>query len=424
MAAGADDRGPGAGTSNRPGDSIAIEHQTVDRLANLVVTVVPLALLGFAIFLAWGNALHWPDLVVLATSYVLTGVGITVGFHRLFTHRSLKTNRLLRALFAVLGSAAVEGPVIEWVSSHRKHHIPHLRPPRRRPIDTMSDVRAVCAHPRAGKRTCSTPMRRVFVGAFVLLLVLPAQGRALVRTPNPCEVARLHLRCPALVMSAPFELHLDRTTFPGRVLLRASSSIDNHGSGPLELRAHRVGVRATVVYQAIYGRGGRAHLYRTDARLIFKYIPGNRYEYGNVGGASYWKLQHAAAFQLWSIDRHFRAVRQVRTGPKVDYCLRDLLRTHPSRNSPSEPVYPGCSQNPSMHRDVLGTSVGWSDVYPYAYPEQWIDVTGLHGRFAYVQIVDPDHLLFDSNPKRRVSETYVELPSGRVLGHRVGVATP
>ena len=103
-------------------DCVAIEHQTVDRLANLIVTVVPFALLGFAIFLAWGSALHWPDLVVLAISYMLTGVGITVGFHRLFTHRSFKTSGLVRALFAVLGSAAVEGPVIEWVSSHRKHH--------------------------------------------------------------------------------------------------------------------------------------------------------------------------------------------------------------------------------------------------------------------------------------------------------------
>lgn len=244
------------------------------------------------------------------------------------------------------------------------------------------------------------------------------------RALNPCAVARLHLRCPALVMSAPLELHLDRTTIPGRVLLRASSSIDNHGSGPLELRAHRIGAHATVVYQAIYDRSGRAHLYRTRARLVFKYIPGERYEYGNVGAASYWKLEHAAGFQLWSIDRHYKEIRQVRTGPKVDYCLRDLLRTHPSGGSPSEPVYPGCSQDPNMRRDVLGTSVGWSDVYPYAYPEQWIDVTGLHGRFAYVQIVDPDHHLFDSDPRRRVSETYVELPSGRVLGHRVGVAAP
>ena len=59
---------------------------------------------------------------MLSIGYTLTGAGITVGYHRLFTHRSFKTRRPVRVLFAVLGSAAVEGPLIEWVSSHRKHH--------------------------------------------------------------------------------------------------------------------------------------------------------------------------------------------------------------------------------------------------------------------------------------------------------------
>jgi stearoyl-CoA desaturase (Delta-9 desaturase) len=107
----------------KPGhDSVAIEHETVDRIANLVVTIVPLGLLGLAMWQMWGGALRWSDLVVLAITYTLTGVGITVGFHRMLTHRSFKTSRPLRALFAVLGSAAVEGPVIEWVANHRKHH--------------------------------------------------------------------------------------------------------------------------------------------------------------------------------------------------------------------------------------------------------------------------------------------------------------
>jgi stearoyl-CoA desaturase (Delta-9 desaturase) len=75
---------------------------------------------------------------VLAITYTLTGLGITVGYHRLFTHRSFKTTRSLRAVLAVLGAMAVEGPVIEWVSTHRKHHrfsdaegdphSPHLHP--------------------------------------------------------------------------------------------------------------------------------------------------------------------------------------------------------------------------------------------------------------------------------------------------------
>ena len=58
----------------------------------------------------------------MAIGYTLTGMGITVGFHRLFTHRSFKTRLPVRVLLAVLGSAAVEGPLIEWVSTHRMHH--------------------------------------------------------------------------------------------------------------------------------------------------------------------------------------------------------------------------------------------------------------------------------------------------------------
>ncbi len=83
---------------------------------------VPLGLLIFAAWRAWGGTLRWSDLIVLAIAYTLTGLGITVGFHRLLTHRSFKTRPTLRFLLAALGSAAIEGPVIEWVSNHRKHH--------------------------------------------------------------------------------------------------------------------------------------------------------------------------------------------------------------------------------------------------------------------------------------------------------------
>jgi stearoyl-CoA desaturase (Delta-9 desaturase) len=95
---------------------------TFDRVANVLVTVVPIGLVGMAAWMAWGGALHWPDLVALAVTYLLTGLGVTVGFHRLLTHRSFKTSPAMRALLAALGSAAVEGPVIEWVANHRKHH--------------------------------------------------------------------------------------------------------------------------------------------------------------------------------------------------------------------------------------------------------------------------------------------------------------
>ena len=89
---------------------------------------VPAAALAVAGWLAWGGTLRWQDLCVLAIMYTLSGMGVTVGFHRLFTHRSFKTTRTVRALLAVLGSTAVEGPVIEWVPTHRKHHCFSDRP--------------------------------------------------------------------------------------------------------------------------------------------------------------------------------------------------------------------------------------------------------------------------------------------------------
>jgi stearoyl-CoA desaturase (delta-9 desaturase) len=103
-------------------ESVPVEHETRERLVRVGVIGLPMAALGVAAWLSWGGALRWHDLVVLAIAYSLTGVGITVGYHRLFTHRSFKTTRSLRAVFAVLGSMAVEGPVIEWVATHRKHH--------------------------------------------------------------------------------------------------------------------------------------------------------------------------------------------------------------------------------------------------------------------------------------------------------------
>jgi lysyl oxidase len=242
---------------------------------------------------------------------------------------------------------------------------------------------------------------------------------------SPCLRKRLHLRCPDLIMSAPSHLHMDRSTIPGRVLLRATSSINNRGGGPLELRAHRTGAHSWAVYQAIYDRAHRPHLFRRPAAsLVFKYVPGERYGYGDVGGETYWKFEHAAAFQLWSINARFKAIRLVRRGPKIDYCLRDLVHSHPSSDSPSSPAYPACNREPQLRRNVLGTSVGWSDVYPYEYPQQWIDVTGLRGRFAYVQVADPNALLIERNHRNNLSETYVALPSGRVLGHRIAAAAP
>jgi stearoyl-CoA desaturase (Delta-9 desaturase) len=110
-------RSPGGGE-----DVIAIEHPTVGRVATAFVTITPVVLFAVAIWRSWGDVLDWQDAVGIAVGYAVTGVGITVGFHRLFTHRSFTTRRWVRVIFAVLGSAAVEGPLIEWVANHRMHH--------------------------------------------------------------------------------------------------------------------------------------------------------------------------------------------------------------------------------------------------------------------------------------------------------------
>jgi stearoyl-CoA desaturase (delta-9 desaturase) len=97
-------------------------HETRDRIITGTVTVVPFLALGLVGWQVWASLLHWSDLAVFAILYMVTGLGVTVGFHRLFTHRSFATKRWLRGAFAAAGSMAIEGPVISWVADHRKHH--------------------------------------------------------------------------------------------------------------------------------------------------------------------------------------------------------------------------------------------------------------------------------------------------------------
>jgi len=99
-----------------------VEHETTDRIITGLLTFVPFAMIFVAAWQAWNESLRPSDLIIFGVLYLLTGFGITVGFHRLFTHRSFTTYPWLRGVFAVLGSAAIEGPVISWVADHRKHH--------------------------------------------------------------------------------------------------------------------------------------------------------------------------------------------------------------------------------------------------------------------------------------------------------------
>src|SRR5215210_5249066 len=92
------------------------------KLANLGAVVVPFVATLAGIVLFWNQVVSVTDLAILAVMYLLTAGGITVGYHRMLTHRSFRTHKPTEYLFAVLGSMAVQGSVIAWVADHRKHH--------------------------------------------------------------------------------------------------------------------------------------------------------------------------------------------------------------------------------------------------------------------------------------------------------------
>jgi stearoyl-CoA desaturase (Delta-9 desaturase) len=98
-------------------------HMTrLERNANLAGVVVPFLGVLAAIVLLWNRAVDGTDLAILGAMYLVTAVGVTVGFHRLLTHRSFQTYPWLERAFAVMGSLSVQGSVLDWVADHRKHH--------------------------------------------------------------------------------------------------------------------------------------------------------------------------------------------------------------------------------------------------------------------------------------------------------------
>ncbi|MDO9409450.1 lysyl oxidase family protein [Patulibacter sp.] len=247
---------------------------------------------------------------------------------------------------------------------------------------------------------------------------------------NPCTAPDAGaLRCPDLMMRRPFGLRTDRPG-RGRVLLRAGNSIENVGAGPASLRGRRIvgGSKFMEADQLVRRADGGTRRIDTPGRLEYKYGHLNR---------RYWKFHDAARFELWALDAAGTKTAVVRTGPKVAYCLRDLERTRPGLSgTPRREVYPACSTDRDRRAVTLGTSVGWSDTYPPAYPEQWIDVTGLRGCFAYVHTADPGNALWESDEGNNVAQVVVRLPfrrttprgtcPGREFGQRyrkAGVAT-
>jgi hypothetical protein len=245
-------------------------------------------------------------------------------------------------------------------------------------------------------------VRSVSAATLVALLALALPATGAPATQNPCatQIAR-QLRCPNLRIGPPSDLYLERSG--GRTLLRATSDVRSRGRGPIELRGRRSGWHTMAVRQRIYRRGGGHIDLPTHATLHFTDV-------GAYFGGSYWKVHQLARFELWKVDGHHRLIRRVRVGPKLNYCLRDLERTRPGKRSPRSRHYPGCNQDPYEDRVTLGTSVGWSDIYPADYDRQWIPVGGLRGCFAFVMRVDPQNLLYESNEDDNTSHRLVHLP--------------
>lgn len=118
-----------AETSSAPSPSVfravSLRHEPAPvsvQVVTLVGVVMPLAGLISAIALLWGWGFSWVHLGLMLGMYLATTLGVTIGFHRLFTHRSFETTAWLRCVFAVLGSMAFQGSVLKWVAVHRKHH--------------------------------------------------------------------------------------------------------------------------------------------------------------------------------------------------------------------------------------------------------------------------------------------------------------
>jgi stearoyl-CoA desaturase (delta-9 desaturase) len=95
---------------------------TGEKILIATFVVVPMLALIAAVPLAWGWGITWQTVVIAVVFYMVSGLGISMGFHRYFTHSSFKANRGLKIALAIAGSLAIEGPVLTWTADHRRHH--------------------------------------------------------------------------------------------------------------------------------------------------------------------------------------------------------------------------------------------------------------------------------------------------------------
>jgi stearoyl-CoA desaturase (Delta-9 desaturase) len=114
--------GPAAPDAGLPANALGAEKGAVEQIALYAFVLVPFLALAAVVPAVWGWGLSWTDVSLFVAFYVIGCLGITVGYHRYFTHGSFKANRALRIALAIAGSVAVQGPVVQWVADHRRHH--------------------------------------------------------------------------------------------------------------------------------------------------------------------------------------------------------------------------------------------------------------------------------------------------------------
>src|SRR5690606_13699556 len=111
-----------SGGTRRPKPIISGRTSLPEHITVKIFVLAPLLAIAVAVPFAWGWGLSWVDIALGAAFFVVSGLGVTAGYHRLFTHGSYKANRPLRIALAIAGSFSAQGPVTTWVADHRRHH--------------------------------------------------------------------------------------------------------------------------------------------------------------------------------------------------------------------------------------------------------------------------------------------------------------
>ena len=109
-------------SSSPPTGTVRAGTSRISRVVMLFAVIVPLVGAGVAMVLLWGRAFRWVDVALLVSLYVLCAFGTTIGFHRYFTHKGFEARLPVKLTLGILGCMTMQGPIIQWVTDHRKHH--------------------------------------------------------------------------------------------------------------------------------------------------------------------------------------------------------------------------------------------------------------------------------------------------------------